>query len=758
MILEQGTLLNNRYRIIAILGQGGMGSVYKAIDENLGVEVAVKDNLFTSDEYARQFRREAVLLATLRHPNLPRVTDHFVIPGQGQYLVMDYIQGEDLRQRMERVGTIPEDEVIFIGAAVCDALSYLNSCDPPIVHRDIKPGNIKITPDGNISLVDFGLAKTYFSSQVTTTGARAMTPGYSPPEQYGTARTDHRTDIFSLGSTLYAALTAATPEDALSRALGQIELTPLRKHTPEISEELAEVIEKSMEVQPEDRYQTAEEFKEALLNTLPENQRAEENYVVSPPPAEEKPAIRNRDGSDEIVKRFVTPQSDHDSRERAEIQNSTGSITPADESPKKRKKGCFLFFLILFLLFGGIGYYVINYFPETTRNAVAQIYPLFYPSTTETATNNNIVAFTPTDFIPATLTPAFVRTPTETKKNTQAVVIIPPTDTEVIPPTATITLTAMPTPLGGGNGEIAFAADVDGVVQIYVMEVNTFETRQITDLEGGACQPSWSPDGQKMIFISPCKRFQDFYPGAAMFIINVDGTGIYPIPTEPGGDYDPDWSPDGKKIAFTSLRMKQRPQIYIYDLESGTFDNLSEPYSRDMQPSWSPDGSKIIFVTERRGNSQVWVMDPDGRNQLQFSHNISYRNTSPRWSPDGQTIIFTQLLGANGIPKLMIAPFDLENYNEYRVTQDQIPMRDADTRSPMRNSPKGRIPSSVQNGWSAVARISRPEAVFRRSISAWGGCSNHKAGLAASSCGSPKRKQASDTCANVSANVSIGHV
>src|SRR5512133_636417 len=209
MTLERGALLHKRYRIVEILGQGGMGSVYRAVDENLGVDVAVKENLFTTDEYARQFRLEAVILANLRHPNMPRVTDHFVIVGQGQYLVMDYIEGEDLRQRMERVGILPEEEVILIGAAVCDALSYLGTRKTPIIHRDIKPGNVKITPQGQIFLVDFGLAKTMQGSQATTTGARAMTPGFSPPEQYGTARTDQRSDIFSLGATLYAALTGA---------------------------------------------------------------------------------------------------------------------------------------------------------------------------------------------------------------------------------------------------------------------------------------------------------------------------------------------------------------------------------------------------------------------------------------------------------------------------------------------------------------------------------------------------------------------
>ena len=146
MTLSSGTLLNNRYRIVSILGLGGMGAVYRALDEHLGISVALKENLILTDEYTRQFQREANILSILRQPNLPQVRDYFSVPAQGQYLVMDFIEGEDLRARIDRQRILPEKEVILIGVLICDALSYLHSRKPPIVHRDIKPCLLYTSP------------------------------------------------------------------------------------------------------------------------------------------------------------------------------------------------------------------------------------------------------------------------------------------------------------------------------------------------------------------------------------------------------------------------------------------------------------------------------------------------------------------------------------------------------------------------------------------------------------------------------------
>ncbi len=178
--LSTGMILSSRYRIVKSLGQGGFGVVYKAWDIRLNVPCAVKENFEASAEAERQFAREASILAGLRHPNLPKVTDHFSLPGQGQYLVMEYIEGEDLQAKLDRAGgPLPENQVLPWFEQICDALIYLHTHVPPIIHRDLKPANIRICPDGTAMLVDFGIAKLYDPAKRTTLGARCDT-GFCP--------------------------------------------------------------------------------------------------------------------------------------------------------------------------------------------------------------------------------------------------------------------------------------------------------------------------------------------------------------------------------------------------------------------------------------------------------------------------------------------------------------------------------------------------------------------------------------------------
>jgi Tol biopolymer transport system component len=192
----------------------------------------------------------------------------------------------------------------------------------------------------------------------------------------------------------------------------------------------------------------------------------------------------------------------------------------------------------------------------------------------------------------------------------------------------------------------------------------------------GACQPDWSPDGKRLVFISPCSRNQELYPGASLYLVNLESKDVTPLTTGPGGDFDPAWSPDGKKIAFTSMRNSGRPRIYVINLEDGSFDVLSEQFSRDSQPAWSPDGKEIAFVSSRKGLSQIWIMDADGSNQRLFSQSGAKNNWYPHWSLDGQTILFTQIDATRQIPTLATASYIEQIYNEFQYQMGPIPARE----------------------------------------------------------------------------------
>ncbi len=685
MTIERGSRLINRYLIEEILGQGGMGSIYRAVDENLGVQVAVKENLFTSEEYARQFRREAVILANLRHPNLPRVTDHFVIDGQGQYLVMDYIEGEDLRERIDRQGLLSDADTVILGTAVCDALSYLHSRQPQVVHRDIKPGNIKITPAGNVILVDFGLAKVTQGSQVTSTGARAMTPGYSPPEQYGTARTDHRSDIFSLGASLYMALTGALPEDALARAMGQINLTQIRKHNSKVSRRLAAVIEKAMELRPEQRYQTADEFKIALFNTrVITGKRAAKEMTLAPVASGAAAANNYEPAAGSSPSLFsVNNQADQGYLSSGAPPNQTGgaSINSASGLPaKNRGLGCWLSAAILLIVVAII--VGASIFQPQLLNQAQRWIPDYIFSIPILASSNTPTASPTPNLEDTSLVAAPDQTATQipsspTPDSVSETAGITPTQTPTRRPRPTATDTPSPTPIGGGMGQIAFASDLTGLPQIYLMNSDGTAPHQITDMPEGACQPAWSPDGGRLAFIAPCGGNQEIYPGAGIFIINVDGSDLFPLPSIPGGDFDPAWSPDGTKILFTSLRDFNRAQIYEFNLEENSTRSISANFVRDSQPAWSPDGKEIAFVTTRRGPSQIWIMDQNGEEAFLLSRSGSLKDTQPEWSPDSLTIMFTQNEVIGGVPRLVAMRVEEGNLIETRVIREVIPMREA---------------------------------------------------------------------------------
>ena len=527
---------------------------------------------------------------------------------------------------------------------ILDALQYLHTRKPPVVHRDIKPGNIKITPEGRAVLVDFGLAKAQDSTEATATGARGLSPGFSPPEQYGSGRTDARSDLYSLGATLYALLGGQKPPDGLERALGQASLIPLAQLNPRVSARVAAATERALAIQPEGRFASAAEFVAALPRDDRTAQQALEQSTrrLSPPP---------------VAPRLEVPPA----------QPLPGRAPPPT-IPRARGRGWFLLAApLILLLAGGLvtagGLFVWRTFaPRPTAT------PTLPPATNTVV--SVVEAATTAAPASATVVASAVVTPRPRPSG-------PPSPTVPPRPTAAPSQTAKPapatvapprdTPAGGGLGRIAFVSERTGQPQVFLMNADGSNVVQLTHDSQGACQPAWSPDGQQFLFVAPCAGKRDSYPSSSIYIANADGSGSRPFITLLGGAYDPAWSAAG--IAFVHPD-SNRPQIYIAQADGSGAKNISAAHSADSQPSWSPDGKRLAFANvTRTGRPTIYWMFADGSFRPGFGNPDAVTRdidaSAPAWSADGQYVVF---LGGNA--QILVAGWDKVGFGVTTLTTD----------------------------------------------------------------------------------------
>ncbi|MBA3716295.1 MAG: ankyrin repeat domain-containing protein [Pyrinomonadaceae bacterium] len=275
-MITSDTILQNRYRVLRPLGRGGMGAVYVAFDERLSRNVALKETIVETDKLRRAFEREARLLANLRHPALPKVLDHFS-EAAGLFVVMEFIPGDDLGMMLEHGRVFVIAEVLRWADQLLDALEYLHKLDPPVLHRDIKPSNLKLISESHIVLLDFGLAKGS-AGQMTRTGSESLlgySPNYASLEQMQGTGTDERSDLYSLGATLYHLLTGVKPPDALSRATAVVNgqpdpLRPAHKINQRVAASVAAALMRAMALNIDNRPRTTYEMRDDLHNMAPQ--------------------------------------------------------------------------------------------------------------------------------------------------------------------------------------------------------------------------------------------------------------------------------------------------------------------------------------------------------------------------------------------------------------------------------------------------------------------------------------------------------
>lgn len=635
MTLQPGSILKKRYRIEGQLGRGGMGTVYLAYDQALQISVAVKENLNIDPVAERQFRREAELLANLRHPNLPRVTDHFILE-ERQYLVMDFIEGEELHTHAQQHPPTVE-EVLSWADAVCDALTYLHTREPPVIHRDIKPGNLKLQPDGTVILVDFGIAKEFDHAQ-TSTGARGMTPGFSPPEQYGSRRTDARSDQYSLASTIYFLLTGQRPADSIERMIKKTGLKSALSINPAIPQHIDAALNRALALDQDDRFPDIESFQAALHGRL----------AVEPMPVD------------------TVPSEHPDKRSGVQVSKETRLRT----TPRRFRLSRFWVFAVvgILLIGGGAAILLSGILPGTQTQA------------------------TPTAIAQVVLPPESSDTPTTTPTTPPPTTTPSPTIEPSITPTATITPTPSATPIGGG-GRIAFVSDREGdVLQIWTMNPDGTDQHQLTFGPGDKYQPEWSPDGTRLLYVCPGGR--DDYGndlGLDIKMISADGTDARWVIHNQGDDTDPAWSPDGTQIAFTSTRSGDVQMVFLLDAscvdqpegcvnESPTNISCTVDFCPvEWSPAWAPVGIPLpawipednhlaVAVSINVAPAQIFFRDPESNETVDFDLRDKIVGVDHLdWSPDGENIVFTwhYQRGAN---EVTVVPISERGHQFTRLT------------------------------------------------------------------------------------------
>lgn len=646
--------LSNRYHVQEFLGRGGMAEVYKVWDSKKMVYLAAKvlDKELALDRiFLRRFKREADNLAELQHPNIVRSYD-LEQDGRLAFLLMDFIEGETLKEIIfDANGPMGTEEVLKILGPVLRALQYAHNVG--IIHCDIKPSNIMVHKNSTVYITDFGIARKLEAATATMVGVG--TPAYMAPEQITGKDATPATDIYSLGIVLFEMLTGGerpfTGEQAaitgtVSEKIRweQLHLNPSspRIWNPNINPVLENVVLKCLEKDPEKRYQSSLE----LLNAL---------------------------GAEETQMRQALHESSIDSIVHPIKPNPVKNLAIQFEQRVIKKIPIWLW-IILALAIGGIGSSMLLTGNDSGFSFIA----------TQTSTPS----ITPSPTL--TFTPTFTPTPTRTPTNTPTLTSTnAPTPTST--PTATSPPTPTPTPLGGRSGQIVYQSDVDGDMEIYLYDLSTGDSRKLTNNNDVDKHPSWSPDGNQIVFISNRNN-----QGNQIYTMNADGSNQKQQTISNGSKYYPSWgpenqivftmktggsslystdptdegcqlyrtylsdpksieffltkeitcwgypvfSPGGDKWAYTDFG-KNRYSIDIFwrDPVAGIEQPVRMDVPDDAEIAWSPDGQKFAYAAEVRLDWEIYTIGIYGNNLRELTDNSS-NDRGPSWSPDGNYIVY----------------------------------------------------------------------------------------------------------------------
>ncbi len=621
-----------KYIILEEIGRGGMAAVYKARDVELNRIVAIKvlsPYLVGEPRLVQRFMGEARLAANLDHPNIVTIYD---IGGEGgyYYFVMKYLEGRSLKEILSQRGPLPPEEALAIARQLGAALDYAHRQN--LIHRDVKPGNVIIGHDGQVTLTDFGLAKVAENLKLTASGEAIGTLEYMAPEQ---ARGDavEASDIYSLGVMVYEMLTGRLPFQGTNQATLLYQHLhdpppPLRQWNPNIPAEVEQVVLKAMAKDPAERYQRAGEMIQELeqaarkgLFLIPSRRQAERAREEHAPAAADEavPAPARRPARQTVLPAALLLPLPFLRRWwwallgaallLAVIVSAAVLLSrPGGGGPAQGQTAT------------GLAGSAATQVPVPTHAR-----RLYLPILSRTAPS-----FLP-DAVSAQLALVCdVGGPAE-----RLALWLSGQGPTLWPGMADSTITSQMSWSPDGTWLVATVSE-EGRPNLFRIRRDGMAVERLTESSENKEDPAWSPDGTQIAYAAGPAGSR------SIFLIQADGSNRREKTRQGGDNWSPNWAPDGLSLLFVSNRAGSS-DIYRLDLARDQVTRLTEDPAEDVYPSWSPDGSRIVFFSDRDGGFSLYVMDPEGGEVHRLTEQAvaPERLSRPAWSPGGDWLAIT---------------------------------------------------------------------------------------------------------------------